>query len=111
MRRDPLSCYRTNCHCGNCRRAIGAQSVAWVIVDRVNFVIEKGEPRRFRTDTEAWRTFCPTCGTSITYESDRRADQVDLTTGSLDTPGDFAPQSDTYADEKVEWVGLVERLS
>jgi len=103
----PIHC-QTNCHCANCRRAVGAQSVAWVIVDRKNFTIEKGEPRRFRTDTGAWRTFCPNCGTSLSYESDGRAAQVDLTTGSLDHPEVFPPKSDTWTEERIDWVAMVE---
>ena len=103
----PIRC-QTNCHCANCRKAVGAQSVAWVIVDRKNYVIEKGEPKRYRTDTGAWRSFCPTCGTSLTYESDQRASQVDLTAGSLDHPEAFPPESDTWAEERIDWVALVE---
>ena len=80
-----------------------------MIVDRVNFSIEKGDPRRFRTDTDAWRTFCPSCGTSLTYEADHRADQVDLTTGGLDHPEAFPPTEDTWTEERISWVALVER--
>jgi hypothetical protein len=101
--------YQTNCHCENCRRAVGAQAVAWVIVDRKKYAIDKGNPARFRTDTGAWRTFCPNCGTSLTYEADHRADQVDITTGSLDHPESFAPTDDTWKEERVPWVALVDK--
>lgn len=59
--------YQVNCHCANCRRAAGAQSVAWITVRLSDFEFEKGTPRRYRTDTGAWRTFCDLCGTSLTY--------------------------------------------
>jgi hypothetical protein len=42
---------QTNCHCANCRRAAGAQSVAWITVKRSEFAFEKGEPKRYKTDT------------------------------------------------------------
>ena len=103
--------FQTNCHCGNCRRAIGAQAVAWIVVDRAGFRILSGEPVRYRTDTGAWRTFCGHCGTSLTYESDKRPGRVDITTGSLDDAESFPPLDDTHADEKLSWVALVEETA
>jgi hypothetical protein len=63
---------QTNCHCQNCRRAAGAQAVAWIIVKRSQFQFVKGTPRRYQTETGTWRTFCDRCGTSLTYETDKR---------------------------------------
>ena len=74
--------YQANCHCANCRRAAGAQAVAWITVKLSEFAFEKGEPTRYRTDTGASRTFCDSCGTSLTYENDERPNEIDITTGS-----------------------------
>ena len=98
---------RTNCHCGNCRRAAGAQAVAWITVKRSQFQFEKGTPRRYQTETGAWRTFCDHCGTSLTYEHDKRPDEIDITTGSLDHPEDFPPTKDVYPEERLRWVELI----
>ena len=97
----------TNCHCANCRRAAGAQAVAWIVVKRSQFQFVKGTPRRYRTDTGAWRTFCDQCGTSLTYETERRPDEIDITTGSLDHPEDFPPTKDVYPEERLPWVDLI----
>lgn len=99
--------HQANCHCANCRRAIGAQAVAWITVLGANLGFEGEPPKRFRTDTGAWRTFCAECGTSLTYEHDERPGEVDITTGSLDHPEDFAPNRDVFADERLPWVPLV----
>jgi hypothetical protein len=98
---------RTNCHCQNCRRAAGAQAVAWIIVKRSPFQFVKGTPRRYQTETGAWRTFCDRCGTSLTYETDKRPDEIDITTGSLDHPEDFPPTKDVYPEERLPWVDLI----
>lgn len=98
---------RTNCHCANCRRAVGAQSVAWITVPSGSFAYETPPPQRYRTVTGAWRTFCPTCGTSLTYEHDDRPGEIDLTVGSLDRPEDFPPEIDSYPEEKLPWVAAV----
>jgi hypothetical protein len=96
-----------NCHCANCRRAAGAQAVAWIIVKRSQFQFVKGTPRRYQTETGAWRTFCGSCGTSLTYETDNRPDEIDITTGSLDHPEDFPPTKDVYPEERLPWVNLI----
>ena len=101
--------YQVNCHCANCRRAAGAQSVAWITVKLSEFEIEKGIPRRYRTDTGAWRTFCDLCGTSLTYEKDTPPGEIDITTGSLDRPEDFPPTKDVFPEEKLPWVGLIDK--
>src|SRR5438105_875963 len=105
VRQDPIS--QANCHCENCRRAAGAQVVAWITVERSNFVLEKGQPRRYRTDTGAYRTFCEFCGTSITYEQGRRPGEIDITTASLDHPENFPPNRDVFPEEKLPWVNLI----
>jgi hypothetical protein len=100
---------QANCHCDNCRRAAGAQAVAWITVHSSQFEFTSGEPKRYRTDTAAYRTFCGDCGTSLTYENDSRPNEIDITTGSLDDPESFAPTKDVFADEKLSWVSLVRR--
>jgi hypothetical protein len=102
---DPI--YQANCHCGNCRRAVGAQAVAWITVPTSHFQFEQGTPRRYRTDTGAWRTFCESCGTSLTYEKDTRPGEIDITTGSLDRPEDFPPNRDVFPEEKLPWITLL----
>jgi len=90
-----------------CRRAAGAQAVAWVIVKHSDFKWETGKPHGYKTDTGAFRTFCGACGTSLTYETDRRPDEIDITAGSLDHPENFPPTKDVYPEEKLPWVDLI----
>ncbi|MFH1570774.1 MAG: GFA family protein [Gemmatimonadota bacterium] len=99
--------YQVICYCANCRRAAGAQSVAWVTVALGDFAFVAGAPVRYRTDTGAWRTFCGTCGTSLTYQNDRRPDEIDITTGSLDAAADHAPTLHAYAEERLGWEPLL----
>lgn len=95
------------CHCENCRKAIGAQAVAWVLLKREVFKVLQGSLHRYKTDTGAWRGFCPDCGTSVSYESPKRPDEIDITTGTLDDPNQFPPKWDAFDDEKLTWVSKV----
>jgi len=99
--------FQGNCHCENCRRAAGAQAVAWISVEKKSFAWTKGRPKRYRTPTKAWRTFCTACGTSLTYETPKRPNDIDITTGSLDHPEKFPPKRDFFVEEKLPWVRRV----
>jgi hypothetical protein len=92
------------CHCASCRRAAGAQAVAWVTFPAGSFTVDQGEPGRFRAPNGAVWAFCPHCGTTLTYQHDHRPGEVDVTTGSLDDPEAFPPTRDVNLDEKVSWV-------
>jgi hypothetical protein len=76
-------------------------------VERSNFEFEKGRPKEYRSETGAIRTFCEVCGSSLTYEISSRPGEIDITTGTLDRPGDFAPSRDVYPEEKLPWVELI----
>ena len=92
----------TLCHCGNCRKASGAQSLAWVTGPVNRFSWEK-EPANYQSDTKAIWSFCSHCGTTLTYQHGRRPDDIDITVGSLDNPEDFPPTRHYAEDEKLSW--------
>ncbi len=96
--------YQANCHCENCRRAIGAQSVAWITLKHPTFAFTKREPTAYITDTGATRTFCPQCGTSLTYQHPDRDGEIDIITATLDQPEKFSPNLSVYSEEKLPWV-------
>ena len=74
------------CHCVSCRRTSGAQSVAWLTFPHRKFSFVHGEPADYRSSDEVSRTFCQSCGTSLTYKHDEEPDSIDVTTASLDRP-------------------------
>lgn len=74
-----------------------------------SFSWEKGDPTRYQTDTEAWCTFCQDCGSSLTYESPTKPDDLDVTTGSLNHPEDFPPSEDAYLKYRIPWVSTVQQ--
>ena len=93
----------TLCHCEACRRAAGAPAVAWLTFAADACAFE-GAPRRYRTPTRAWRPFCAPCGSPLTYRSDGRADEIDVTTGSADDPEAFPPAKDVFPEDRLSWV-------
>ena len=92
------------CHCRSCRRAASAPVVAWVTFPKADFAFTQGEPTTFRSSAPVRRSFCPTCGTPLTYEHDERPDEVDIATCSLDDADAFPPTHHAYLQDDLTWV-------
>jgi hypothetical protein len=95
--------HATLCHCTDCRRTAGAPAVAWFTVRADGFRITRGEPRSYRSSAAATRTFCPVCGTALTYRRDG-LDEVDITIASLDRPEAVPPEDHTFARSRLHWM-------
>jgi len=100
----------TVCHCSICRRTTGAPFVAWFSVLRSEFRFLQGTPTRFRSTDKATRTFCPRCGTQLTFERDDLLNEIDVTTCSLDEPQLVQPRDHTRTGSKLGWVKLADGL-
>ncbi|MGB3721261.1 MAG: GFA family protein [Pacificimonas sp.] len=88
------------CNCPTCRRASGAQNVAYVMVSEGAFRWLKGAPATYASSRGVTRSFCGTCGTSLAFEADFLENMIDLTTASLDDAEAFPPTmqiNDTHA--------------
>lgn len=92
------------CHCRTCRRVAGAPVVAWVTFAKDAFRFTKGEPARFSTSGPVTRSFCPACGTPLTYETTQYPATVDVTTCTLDDPDAFPPTHHSWLSHDVAWV-------
>jgi hypothetical protein len=91
------------CHCVSCRATSGALTVAWVSFPYRSFSFIEGEPADYRSSDDVSRTFCQSCGTSLTYRDDEDADSIDVTTASLDRPGEFPPTRHIWLEDKLAW--------
>lgn len=104
----PVHC--TLCHCEDCRRVSGAPALAWFSVPPDRLRVTKGAPRQWRSSAPVTRSFCADCGAQLTYQHDATADEIDITTCSLDNPGLAAPQDHTFASRRVSWLELCDHL-
>lgn len=98
------------CHCVSCRRASGAQSVAWLTFPSEGFSFISGDPAEYRSSVEVSRTFCDGCGTSLTYQHGGDPDFIDVTTASLDLPDEFPPAHHIWLEDKVSWESINDGL-
>jgi hypothetical protein len=96
--------HSTVCHCENCRRAGGAQAVAWWTFAAADFAFTAGEPEHYTTAAGGRRTFCRRCGSQLTYVGAHRPDEVDVTAGTADDPERYPPTADNFPEDRLSWV-------
>ncbi len=101
----------TNCHCSICRRTTGAPFVTWFTVLASAFTFTAGSPSRFRSSEHGTRSFCPRCGTQLTFHPTRAAGDLDITTCSLDDPERVPPRDHTRTSSQLSWVKLSDGLA
>jgi hypothetical protein len=102
--------HETNCHCSICRRTSGAPFVSWFSVPRSHFRLVAGEPAQFKSTSKATRSFCPHCGTQLTFAHEDFPDEIDVTTCSLDDPDLVSPKDHTWTSSKIKWVNVADGL-
>jgi hypothetical protein len=99
----------THCHCLDCRRASAAAFVTWASFQRRNFQFDKGEPGSIIWEGRT-RTFCKECGTPLTFLTDDKAQEIDVTVCSFDQPELVTPQDHTWTEDRLPWVVLDHQL-
>jgi hypothetical protein len=98
------------CHCHSCCRSAGAPVVAWVTFDASQLSFVRGSPSSYRSTPPVTRTFCPRCGTSLTYVHAERPSEVDVTTASLDNPEAFPPTHHSWLSDSAVWARFADGL-
>ena len=99
----------TVCYCQYCRRAFGAQSVAWLTFEVSDFACIKGKPASYASSPPVVRTFCDTCGTSLTYTNSARPDEIDVATAIFDDPDPYPPEGIVFPSRKLAWDTCLDR--
>jgi hypothetical protein len=96
----------TICHCRMCQKAVGGPFAALSKVRRECFTWTRGEPGTFRSSSAAERQFCRACGTPLTFQY-LDGDAIEVTTGSLDYPGDLPPKKNFGVASRLPWIALL----
>ncbi|KAJ5908389.1 hypothetical protein N7495_001071 [Penicillium taxi] len=99
-----------NCHCKTCRKQAGAPYQSWVHFppDNIQWSVE---PTVWKSSDDAYRTFCPQCGSTLTMK--KYPNEVSLAAGTLDDSPEWKaqvspPTKHIYLEEKASWFELPE---
>jgi hypothetical protein len=99
----------SHCHCSDCRRGSGAPFVTWASFPRSGFRFVAGQPRELRWAGRL-RSFCPRCGTPLTFLSGPGAEELDVTVCSFDDPAGVTPADHTWIEDRLPWIRLADDL-
>ena len=102
--------FASYCHCDDCRISTGAAVSAFVGFPTADLVWQ-GEPLTgSKSSKTVTRSFCPECGTPVSYEDEKLAGQIYLYVGVMDDPDRFPMQEHTYISEKLKWLHINDDL-
>ena len=109
---DLPTSFCAHCHCGMCRRNHGAGYVTWVGLPDSQFRILAGEDQlvAYVSSEHGVRSFCRTCGSSLTCVSSHHPGRVDVPLANFHGAIDREPQLHFYFDDRADWVAVADDL-
>jgi quinol monooxygenase YgiN len=101
------------CFCRDCQRASGGDGSVGFAVPRESLAIE-GELKRHvslsASGHDAWRAFCPRCGTPLFAGSSRNQAFIAVKVGSLDDPRACEPTLQLWSESAQPWTCVLPEL-
>ena len=98
------------CHCDDCRRATGGPVGAFAAFDEDAVKFTPDEGHKINAKPGATRTFCASCGSSLTGRYDYLPGQVYISVGVIDQAGEYAPQIHCHDSERLSWLHIDDDL-
>jgi hypothetical protein len=99
----------SRCHCESCRRTTGAAFSTWVgfTAEAVEWTGEA--PAFYASSKGVKRGRCKSCGTPLSYESEKWPGERHFLIGVFDDPRQFTPAGDYLPEEGLAWAVNKER--
>ncbi|GAM99438.1 gfa-like protein [alpha proteobacterium U9-1i] len=96
------------CHCRMCQKATGGLFAALAGAPKAEFAWTQGEPAVFASSNLATRTYCPDCGTPLSFAYNLPEARFYVTMGSLDAPEDYPIVMQYGVESRLPWVRFCE---
>ena len=104
---DPI--FTGICHCTKCQKSTGTAYAAVVAVPTAAITVT-GTTTRFDDTGDSGkathRTFCPTCGTTITQSADVMEGVTMVGLGTLDDASGIKPNMQIFCDSALPWAKI-----
>jgi predicted N-acetyltransferase YhbS len=102
--------WSAHCHCESCRRATSSPITSFFAVDHARLEWTGADRQLYESSPGIFRSFCPRCGSPLTYQSDVRTHEIDLYALTLDRPEDFAADMHVMWNERLPWLHVADDL-
>ena len=104
----------SSCHCQACQRRTGALFGSTSFWRKSQVLSIEGERRSFRrvadSGTGLTHQFCPTCGSTVCWESESTPEMVSVAVGSFADPQFPAPVRTVWTTTKHPWLPFPESI-
>ncbi len=107
-RGEPL--WVPHCHCASCRKATSAAFATYAGYGPEAVTWSGEAPKIHASSPGVERGFCPHCGSSLSYVSERWPGEIHLFACAFDAPGNLVPRAHVYVAERLPWVRLADGL-
>jgi hypothetical protein len=91
------------CHCASCRRHTASPVACFAGFEERNVRFPKDKPASHESSEGTWRSFCRTCGSPVSYRSQRFPGEVHFYTGVMDAPERYRPTGHVNFEEHIAW--------
>ena len=98
------------CHCHDCRAASGAAVSAFLGFPTSAMVWQGEQLAEYQSSKNIVRTFCPECGTSVSYTDAKLPGDIYLYEGVMDEPENYPMQSHSHIKSKLPWLHINDDL-
>jgi hypothetical protein len=69
----------------------------------------KGQPKQVHWAGRL-RSFCPDCGSPLTFLASPDSEEIDVTVCSFDDPSVIKPAAHIWIEDKLRWIELADHL-
>lgn len=99
-----------HCHCESCRRATSSPVTTFFTVPREGTELAGESLRYYASSPGVRRGFCGNCGSPMSFETERRPEDIDLYVASLDTGLSLPIREHWHWEERVDWLHVDDDL-
>lgn len=107
---DPPALSCVTCHCDSCRRQCAAPMTTYFGVRDGQWRWIGDAPKTFNSSPGVERSFCPNCGTPISFRSESMSGVLHLYVATLEDPNQLEPTLHVAHEEKLRWLKLGDDL-
>ncbi len=85
--------------------------MGWAEFAEDKFSVSKGTPKTVNSSGAAMRSFCPECGTGLTYRNQEvLPDLVEVALGTIDGSEKLAPSMQIVTAERLSWMEQLQTI-
>jgi len=106
---DQAPLQTTVCHCADCRKSAGAPFMVWSFFRPGSLSWSGQEPKVIQI-AERIRSFCPDCGSPLTFFDPQIPDLFEVSTCTLDDPGAHPPLDQCWTADRIPWCHSLNEL-